>query len=72
MEFGRPLQDSERDWDALGAPVVDRHGAGTDWAFHAYLRTLEPVKHVVNDIDPPTPCAACGAEHGGGERNEAS
>lgn len=38
-------------------------------AIYAYLRTLEPVKHVVNNVDPPTPC---GAAHGGGERNEAS
>jgi mono/diheme cytochrome c family protein len=39
-------------------------------AIYAYLRTLKPVKHVVNNIDPPTPCALCGGEHGGGERNE--
>ena len=40
-------------------------------AIYAYLRTLTPVKHVVNNIDPPTPCAACGGVHGGGESNGA-
>ncbi|MCG6922642.1 MAG: cytochrome c [Acidobacteria bacterium] len=38
-------------------------------AIYAYLRTLEPVKHVVNNTEPPTPCAVCGIEHGGGSRN---
>jgi mono/diheme cytochrome c family protein len=41
-------------------------------AIYAYLRTLDPVRHVVNNIDPPTPCVACGAAHGGGERNQPS
>ena len=35
-------------------------------AIYAYLRTLDPVKHVVNNLDPPTPCAVCDGEHGGG------
>ena len=38
-------------------------------AIYAYLRTLEPVKHVVNNLDSVAPCAVCGGEHGGGERN---
>jgi hypothetical protein len=38
-------------------------------AIHAYLRTLAPVEHVVNNIDPPTHCSVCGGEHGGGESN---
>jgi hypothetical protein len=40
-------------------------------AIYAYLRTLEPVKHVVNNMDSPTRCSVCGGEHGGGERNGA-
>jgi mono/diheme cytochrome c family protein len=40
-------------------------------AIYAYLRTLPPVKHVVNNLDPPTPCARCGGEHGGGDKNGA-
>jgi mono/diheme cytochrome c family protein len=40
-------------------------------AIYAYLRTLEPVKHVVNNMEAPTPCGMCGAEHGGGNRNGA-
>jgi hypothetical protein len=26
---------------------------------------------VVDNLAPPTPCAVCGGEHGGGERNPA-
>jgi hypothetical protein len=40
-------------------------------AIYAYLRTLEPVRHVVNNLDPPTPCVVCGGEHGGGKSNGA-
>jgi len=39
-------------------------------AIYAYLRTLDPVKHVVNNLDPPTPCAVCDGEHGGGASND--
>ena len=38
-------------------------------AMHAYLRTLKPVKHVVANGPPETPCPVCGREHGGGDRN---
>jgi mono/diheme cytochrome c family protein len=40
-------------------------------AIYAYLRTLEPVKHVVDNTESPTPCGICRTEHGGGERNGA-
>jgi hypothetical protein len=40
-------------------------------AIYAYLRTLTPVKHIVNNVDPPTHCPVCGGEHGGGDRNPA-
>ncbi len=36
----------------------------------AYLQTLTPVDHFVDNALPPTPCAKCGAAHGGGERNK--
>ena len=36
----------------------------------AYLKTLKPVDHYVDNALPPTPCARCGLEHGGGERNK--
>jgi mono/diheme cytochrome c family protein len=35
----------------------------------AYLKTLEPVDHYVDNSLPPTPCPKCGLVHGGGERN---
>jgi mono/diheme cytochrome c family protein len=38
----------------------------------AYLKTLKPVDHYVDNALPPTPCAKCGLVHGGGERNKKS
>jgi hypothetical protein len=37
----------------------------------AYLKTLQPVDHFVDNTLPPTRCARCGFVHGGGERNKA-
>lgn len=36
----------------------------------AYLKTLKAVDHDVDNSLPPTKCARCGHEHGGGERNK--
>ena len=36
----------------------------------AYLKTLPPVDHYVDNALPPGPCARCGRPHGGGERNK--
>jgi len=36
----------------------------------AFLKTLKPVDHFVDNTLPPTPCAKCGLTHGGGERNK--
>jgi mono/diheme cytochrome c family protein len=35
----------------------------------AYLKTLKPVDHYVDNALPPTKCPRCGLTHGGGERN---
>ena len=35
----------------------------------AYLRNLKPVKHRVDNTEPPTYCKVCGQRHGGGETN---
>lgn len=35
----------------------------------AYLRTLKPVQHAVDNTEPPTMCHKCGQVHGFGERN---
>jgi cytochrome c553 len=36
----------------------------------AYLKTLKPVDHFVDNSQPATTCAKCGLTHGGGERNK--
>jgi mono/diheme cytochrome c family protein len=38
-------------------------------AIFAYLKTLTPVKHVVDNAEPPTLCQVCKAMHGGGDKN---
>ena len=38
-------------------------------AVFAYIRTLKPVKHTVDNTEPPTDCKLDGLKHGGGERN---
>jgi mono/diheme cytochrome c family protein len=35
----------------------------------AYLRTVKPVKHFVDNSEPPTYCKRCQGKHGGGDRN---
>jgi mono/diheme cytochrome c family protein len=39
-------------------------------AIFAYLKTLKPVDHYVDNALAPTMCAKCTIEHGGGERNK--
>jgi len=38
-------------------------------AIFAYLRTLKPVKHRVDNTEPPTYCKLCRQKHGGGNQN---
>jgi mono/diheme cytochrome c family protein len=38
-------------------------------AMFAYLRTLKPVHHLVDNTEPPTKCKLCGHKHGLGDRN---
>ncbi len=38
-------------------------------AMFAYLRTLKPVKHRVDNTEPPTLCKLCGNQHGLGDKN---
>ncbi len=35
----------------------------------AYLKTIKPVKHVVDNTEPPTLCEVCKTMHGGGDKN---
>jgi len=39
-------------------------------ALFAYLRTLKPVQHRVDNTEPPTPCQRCGFKHGLGASNQ--
>jgi mono/diheme cytochrome c family protein len=39
-------------------------------AIFAYLQTLPPVEHRVDNTEPPRPCKRCNGEHGYGDRNE--
>ena len=38
-------------------------------AIYAYIRTVKPVKHRVDNTEPPTPCKLCGSSHGAGNQN---
>ena len=38
-------------------------------AIFAYLRTLKPVHHLVDNSEPPTLCKLCGQKHGYGDHN---
>jgi len=38
-------------------------------AMFAFLRTLKPVKHRVDNSEPPTYCKLCRAKHGAGDQN---
>lgn len=38
-------------------------------AMFAYLRTLKPVRHRVDNSEPPTFCKLCRQKHGGGDQN---
>ena len=38
-------------------------------AIFAYLKTLAPVKHIVDNTEPPTYCPVCKMTHGGGAQN---
>jgi len=38
-------------------------------AIFAWLQSQAPVKHIVDNTEPPTFCRLCRQKHGGGERN---
>lgn len=38
-------------------------------AMFAYLQSLPPVKHIVDNSQPPTNCKICRQRHGGGDKN---
>ena len=60
---GRPLS-SIMPWDAYRR-MTDEDSA----AIFAYLKTLKPVRHNVDNTQPPTYCKLCRQMHGGGNTN---
>ena len=38
-------------------------------AMFAFLRTLKPIQHRVDNSEPPTLCKLCRQKHGAGNRN---
>lgn len=59
-----------RKLDAL-MPIEQYKGMTDDdlKAIFAYLRTLKPIKHRVDNTLPPTYCKLCRAKHGAGDQN---
>ena len=51
-------------WQAYGQQTDDDLRA-----MFAYLQTVTPVQHQVDNTLPPTPCPVCGGTHGGGDQN---
>jgi mono/diheme cytochrome c family protein len=59
----RPLSKIMPWWDFKEMPDEDLK------AIFAYLRTLSPVKHRVDNAEPPMLCRLCGVAHGAGDKN---
>ncbi len=38
-------------------------------AIFAYLKTVKPIHHIVDNTEPPTMCVICKSMHGGGDKN---
>lgn len=41
-------------------------------AIFAFLKSIKPIDHYIDNTATPTKCAQCGIVHGGGERNKAN
>ncbi|HSA92591.1 MAG TPA: c-type cytochrome [Terriglobales bacterium] len=50
-------------------PVVKRLSDDDLRALFAYLKTIPPVRHRVDNTEPPTFCKLCKQRHGAGDRN---
>jgi hypothetical protein len=59
-----------RELNTIMPVVVYRNLTDDDLkAMFAYLRTVKPVKHRVDNTAPPTLCKLCRQKHGGGDQN---
>jgi hypothetical protein len=71
VEVMRTGKVKARPLDAMMPTRRYRNMTGQDLKdVFAYLKTLQPVDHYVDNTLPPTPCAKCRMTHGGGERNK--
>lgn len=66
MVKARKIHD-QMPWNAYGKQTDDDLKA-----MFAYLQTVKPVKHRVDNMLPPTACPVCGGTHGGGDTNVAA
>jgi len=66
----RTGQVGARKLKPLMVPVVKDLSDDDLTAIFAYLRTVPPVKHRVDNTEAPTPCRLCRQKHGAGDTNE--
>lgn len=71
IEVMRTGKVKARQLDAMMPTAFYRNMTDEDLrAVFAYLKTLKPVDHYVDNTLPATPCERCELTHGGGERNK--
>ena len=65
----RKGQVGARKLKPLMTPVVKNLSDDDLRAVFAYLKTIPPVQHRVDNTEPPTLCKLCKQRHGAGDRN---
>jgi len=70
LQVLRTGQAGARKLSPLMNPVVFKSLTDDDLrSIFAYLKTVPPIKHRVDNTEPPTECRLCRHKHGGGETN---
>jgi hypothetical protein len=73
IEAMRTGKVRSRDLDPMMPTTFYRHMTDRDLKdIFAYLKTLAPIDHYVDNTAAPSPCERCKLTHGGGERNRAT
>jgi mono/diheme cytochrome c family protein len=73
VEVMRTGKVRSRQLDAMMPTLYYRNMSDQDLKdIFAYLKTLAPVDHYVDNTLPATKCERCGLTHGGGEKNKKS
>ena len=71
LEVMRTGKVKARQLDDMMPTAYYRHMTDQDLKdLWAYLKTVKPVDHYVDNTLPPTDCATCSFSHGGGARNK--